>query len=376
MSADPPEAGLGLYTAVGFAQFDIIGIYTGGEHLMLSDVLNPRHVSDYVVQYGGLVRDAWDAHAHSVTCHVARANDPLNLDKANADWYIHPHYPTLLLVLATKSLPPHTPVLISYGGDYWCRPDTPVHTLQKAIQCYHIDITTRGDWQALPQYAQLCTLIHASTSLPPTTAGAAAPSLVRVKGGYFGTEPRQLSLTHFWQVLSHRRQAVLPSPTKTEGQHSSLMAAGLSTNNVPTSPAPRKRRRQVTSLRARKRCARTAEDRSLKIGTRAAMPPDSEAAVSTACRDAWDSSVTDLNLTALKAIFSVSDVSLPVPYAFCFSCPVPLDQSTPSITNVATDKTTDTARTANHTTNTNRMSLPHDPRFVNVLPYDKHVVDS
>ena len=207
---------------------------------------------------------------------------------------------------------PHSPVLISYGGDYWCRPDIFVPTLLDAIKCYNIDIKTRGNWQALPQYKQLCMLLRPSTILPTSTAGTTVPPMVRVKGGYFGNEPRQLSLTHFWQVLSHRRMTVLPGSAPADVHHLSLPRPRSSTPVVPPSPKSRKRRRPIPTARARKRCTITAEDCSPMTRTRSYARAERVADILTARSEAWDNSVIALNLPALKAIFSASDVPLPV----------------------------------------------------------------
>jgi len=164
---DPAGAGKGLFALTHFRAFDIIGIYSGGETLTLDEVLQPSYHSEYVVNIQGLIRDAKDPKTGAILCDTGRINDSLDRSRHNSDWYIHPDFPHLLLVIATKEVLPDAQFYIPYGGDYFCDARFPLSVLCAAIRCYNINIHTTSCWKALPQYPELSTHFPQPTTTTP-----------------------------------------------------------------------------------------------------------------------------------------------------------------------------------------------------------------
>jgi histone-lysine N-methyltransferase EZH2 len=162
--SDIPGAGKGLFATSYIPRFTVIGIYTGGDHLDAKTVSSPNYHSDYVLQLGDQVRDAFNHHTGTPTCDAAFINDSLDLSCPNTDWYIHPEFPTLVLVLAISDIPADSQLFISYGADYWCQDRFPITTLASAIRCYDIDIHSSPQWRQLKAYPQLCLLFPPSLS--------------------------------------------------------------------------------------------------------------------------------------------------------------------------------------------------------------------
>ena len=159
---DPPNSGKGLFAIQNIAAFTIVGIYEGGEKLKPATIKSAKHKSDYAVSFQGLVRDAYDSRTKSVSCDVARINDALNKIRDNCDWYIHPSFPHLLLVITTKDIAKDEQLFIPYGAKYWCQDKFSVEILRAAVQRYDIDIVNSAEWKKLKKYDQLCGIIHSN----------------------------------------------------------------------------------------------------------------------------------------------------------------------------------------------------------------------
>ncbi|MFN9906580.1 MAG: SET domain-containing protein-lysine N-methyltransferase, partial [bacterium] len=155
----PPGAGKGLFALRDLPAFTLVGIYTGGDNLTPTQVTHPSHVSDYVVTHQHLVRDALDPKTKRILCDVAYINDSLDTNLHNCDWYIHPSYPNLLLVITTTHIPNDAQLYIPYGPDYWCQDKFPIEILLAAINGYNIDIHSQPQWIKLQCYPTLCTHI-------------------------------------------------------------------------------------------------------------------------------------------------------------------------------------------------------------------------
>ena len=74
----------------------------------------------------------------------------------NTDWYVHPDYPHLLLVISTSSTDIDEQLFIPYGGDFFCHERFSLPVLSAAICCYNIPIHDSPSWRTLPLYNDLC----------------------------------------------------------------------------------------------------------------------------------------------------------------------------------------------------------------------------
>ena len=113
---NPLGAGRGLFALHPIHQFDIIGIYTGGEKLTSQDIGSPYDTS-YTATHESLIRDGLNHKSGHVTCDVAMINDSLDPRLLNCDFYIHPDCPSLLLVIAAKDIAPDQQIFLAYGTD-------------------------------------------------------------------------------------------------------------------------------------------------------------------------------------------------------------------------------------------------------------------
>ena len=164
-----PDAGLGVQFTTDMPQGAIVGIYINAntvKRINCSRIMNRTHMSNYAVRYVDgdidISKDAWDPITNTVSCPVARLNDPLDETKDNTEFFVHPLKPSILLVRTT------TPVLandwgyLPYGGSYWCDPQYGLDLHLRAIRRYSINIhtsteSTDGDWRALPTFPILAT---------------------------------------------------------------------------------------------------------------------------------------------------------------------------------------------------------------------------
>ena len=151
----PKDAGNGLFASVDIEAFTIIGIYTGGEGLTKEQVSRPSYKSDYVVNAHGLIRDGYEKKTKRLHSDTACINDNLDPSNANCDWYVHPDFPTLLLVVANRRIADDEQLYLSYGPDYWCQDRFPIHILKAAVQGYDIDIDKSDAWRRLKCYKEL-----------------------------------------------------------------------------------------------------------------------------------------------------------------------------------------------------------------------------
>ncbi len=86
---------------------------------------------------------------------TACINDNLDPSNANCDWYVHPDFPTLLLVVANRRIADDEQLYLSYGLDYWCQDRFPIHILKAAVKGYAIDIDKSATWRRLKCYKEL-----------------------------------------------------------------------------------------------------------------------------------------------------------------------------------------------------------------------------
>ena len=174
MDDELPDSGKGLFLAHSLPQGTILGIYENGpraKRITKSRVKHPDHISDYAVEYGTLVRDAWNPNTGTPCCLVPYSNDPLDKTKDNATFYIHPAHPTKLLLVLTKSTEADRPAYTPYGGHFWCDAKYPVRLHIQAIIRYEIDIhssteATQGNWLALPTAPELLLRFPAPIPIP------------------------------------------------------------------------------------------------------------------------------------------------------------------------------------------------------------------
>ena len=94
-----------------------------------------------------------------MTSHTAIINDSLDKARDNCDWYVHPDYPELLLVITIKEVPVGDQLFIPYGPDYWCSDKYSLDTLAAAVIRYNIDIGASPHWRRLKKYPDLCRFI-------------------------------------------------------------------------------------------------------------------------------------------------------------------------------------------------------------------------
>jgi hypothetical protein len=151
----PKDAGNGLFASVDIEAFTIIGIYTGGEALTKEQVSRTTYKSDYVVNVHGIIRDGYNRKTKSLHSDTACINDNLDPSNANCDWYVHPDFPTLLLVVANRRIADDEQLYLSYGPDYWCQDRFPIHILKAAVKGYAIDIDKSATWRRLKCYKEL-----------------------------------------------------------------------------------------------------------------------------------------------------------------------------------------------------------------------------
>ena len=133
----------------------MVGIYEGGETLKASTVKSHRYQSDYAVQYQGLVRDDYDKIKGDVTSHPAIINDSLDKARNKCDWYVHPDYPDLLLVITIKEVTVGDQLFIPYAPEYWWSDKYSIETLAAAVIRYKIDIWASPHWRKLQKYPDL-----------------------------------------------------------------------------------------------------------------------------------------------------------------------------------------------------------------------------
>ena len=104
---DLPGAGLGLYAKAYFKRGDVVGIYENaseGQRLTAHRIKDASHKSQYAVEHGGLVRDAWDPVFQQPCCKTGYINDYHDAAKDNVILGIHPLQPNKLLVIASKEI--------------------------------------------------------------------------------------------------------------------------------------------------------------------------------------------------------------------------------------------------------------------------------
>ena len=178
---DPPGAGKGLFLCKDMKRGDIVGIYenfTGGPRLTGRRIKDNAHVSDYAVEFEGLVKDAWDPVAGRPCHHLRFTNDALDMARDNMTFFIHRLRPTALLVVMTKDTPAGLQGFNPYGGPYWCHDMYPLATQIQAVRRYGIDVRTStadndGDWTKLTNYAAIaaacpCAMTEIRTKKRPT----------------------------------------------------------------------------------------------------------------------------------------------------------------------------------------------------------------
>ena len=63
--------------------------YTGGQRLTSGRIKSDLHISDYAVEYEGLVRDAWDPLRQKPCHHLGYRNYSLGIARNNMALHIH-----------------------------------------------------------------------------------------------------------------------------------------------------------------------------------------------------------------------------------------------------------------------------------------------
>jgi len=154
-ASDPPDAGNGLFAIDEIPALSIIAIYTGGERLSSRQVKKATYKSDYVVQVQHLIRDGYDKKKIALTCNLACINDCMDPSKAYCEWYVHPDFLQLLLVVSIRSIAADEQLFILYGPDYWCQDRFPIAILLAAVIGYIIDIDKSPEWRKLRSYREL-----------------------------------------------------------------------------------------------------------------------------------------------------------------------------------------------------------------------------
>ena len=235
---NPPGAGRGLFALHSIHQFAIIGIYTGGEQLTAKDIGSPYDTT-YTATHESLIRDGLNHKTGRVTCDVAMINDSLDPSLHNCDFYVHPDYPSLLLVIATRDIAPDQQLFIAYGADYWCHDKYPLAVQIAAIKCYNVNLEQSLAWQALQNYSTLCAHFQMHDNSIPTHSAPQpladpVPHTVRVKGGIFGHNVNQLPITQVTNLLFN----ALPGPPSVPKQQP----------KSKSSTTHRKRKRSATHI--------------------------------------------------------------------------------------------------------------------------------
>ena len=118
-----PEAGNGVQIINGVKQGTILGLYLNHPNIQRvteARICNPRNLSEYAVEFNGLVRDAFDPDTGDISCIVAQLNDPLDPNLDNTELFIHPLRPNLLTVRTTKDIKDGDFGYLPYGASFWC----------------------------------------------------------------------------------------------------------------------------------------------------------------------------------------------------------------------------------------------------------------
>ena len=105
--------------------------------------------------YTGKPRDGYNRKTTSLHSDTACINDNLDPSNANCDWYMHPDFPTLLLVVANRSIADDEQLYLSYGPAYSCQDRFPIHILKAVVKGYAIDIDNSAEWRRLRCYKEL-----------------------------------------------------------------------------------------------------------------------------------------------------------------------------------------------------------------------------
>ena len=154
---------------------------------------------------------------------MAYINDSLDPSLHNCEWYIHPSYPNLLLVITTTLVPNDAQLFIPYGPNYWCQDKFPIEVLLAAIKGYNIDIHSQPQWIHLPCYPTLCTHIpppnhpQASHETDPSTSSTVTiPKSTTLPPDPTPKQQTIISTIHTLQhYFTHKPTPLIPSiPTK------------------------------------------------------------------------------------------------------------------------------------------------------------------
>ena len=148
---EPEGAGEGLFFKYDMKKGDIVGIYknyTGSPRQTSGRIKSDLHLSDYAVEYDGLVRDAWDPVRWKPCHHLGYGNDSLD----NMELHIHPDRPKLLLMVLTRDVQADEQGFVPYGGPFFCDEKYPLSVLIKAVCRYEINVRssiddTDGNWK-------------------------------------------------------------------------------------------------------------------------------------------------------------------------------------------------------------------------------------
>ena len=138
-----PGADYGLFASKFFNGHDnddaYVGEYYGGERLTKTQIYASGYHSDYTIEFGSLIRDAWNSTLRKVQCMTGYMNDPLDESKENCMWYeengrLH------VTVMTGHGVAENDEFFISYGDQHWCSTKFDFQTLQRAIWRYRSNI--------------------------------------------------------------------------------------------------------------------------------------------------------------------------------------------------------------------------------------------
>ena len=138
-----PGADYGLFVSVFLNGNDnddaYVGEYYGGEHLTKTQIYAPGYHSDYTIEFGSLIRDAWCSALRKVQCMTGYMNDPLDETKENCMWY-EENGRLYVTVMTGYCVAENDELFISYGNQHWCSTKFDFPTLQRAIWRYRSNI--------------------------------------------------------------------------------------------------------------------------------------------------------------------------------------------------------------------------------------------
>ena len=230
-----PGADNGLFTSRYFDGNDnddaLIGEYYGGEQLTKAQIYTPGYHSDYTIEFGSLIRDAWSPQLRKVLCMVGYINDPLDEDMENCMW-LEEKGRLYVTIKTGHHVAQNAELFTSYGEQHWCSTKFDFPTLQRAVWRYRNYIkfqstdcrwplhplahelfntpldgrlpfsfnscpcwrcTGRQPFEAPPEDPPLYVPSIVPTPIPPTVPTASTPSITTLTGRKRHSSPRSIT---------------------------------------------------------------------------------------------------------------------------------------------------------------------------------------